>query len=272
MDPNLRPEDAAAFERLLLASPNSSLLWLQYMAHHLQATQIEQARAVAERALKTISFRSLPEYYILITPMMIIIVISHSKTLNKYFYILFIIPYEEKWMLVLMSYHVAIHFLLLFVYVQDLTATAKVQSDPVLVQGGAGEAECVGGAAEPGEHVRHTGDPEESVWAGSAVLWAHARLPAAGRHLRQVRQDQGAVYFWAFTLLTHLKYCVLWLHCLCGCTQEAEGLYKTMVKRFRQNKAVWLSFGSFLLQQGQSDAAAALLQRALKSLPSKESK
>lgn len=45
-----------------------------------------------------------------------------------------------------------------------------------------------------------------------------------------------------------------------------------MVKRFRQNKAVWLSYGTFLLQQGQSDAASALLQRALKSLPSKESK
>lgn len=58
MDPNLRPEDVASFERLILASPNSSLLWLQYMAHHLQATQIEQSRAVAERALKTISFRS----------------------------------------------------------------------------------------------------------------------------------------------------------------------------------------------------------------------
>jgi len=58
MDPGLRPSDAAAFERLLLASPNSSLLWLQYMAHHLQATQMEQARSVAERALKTISFRS----------------------------------------------------------------------------------------------------------------------------------------------------------------------------------------------------------------------
>lgn len=53
--------------------------------------------------------------------------------------------------------------------------------------------------------------------------------------------------------------------------QEAENLYKTMVKRFRQNKAVWLSYGTFLLQQGQSDAAAALLQRALKSLASKES-
>uniref|UniRef100_A0A3B5LZ77 Protein RRP5 homolog n=1 Tax=Xiphophorus couchianus TaxID=32473 RepID=A0A3B5LZ77_9TELE len=53
--------------------------------------------------------------------------------------------------------------------------------------------------------------------------------------------------------------------------KEAEGLYKTMVKRFRQNKAVWLSYGTFLLQQGQSDAASSLLQRALKSLPPKES-
>ncbi|XP_040041962.2 protein RRP5 homolog isoform X1 [Gasterosteus aculeatus] len=51
--------------------------------------------------------------------------------------------------------------------------------------------------------------------------------------------------------------------------QEAEGLYKTMVKRFRQNKAVRLSYGTFLLQQGQSDGATVLLQRALKSLPTK---
>lgn len=57
MDPGLRPQTAASFERLLLSSPDSSLLWLQFMAFHLQATQIEQARAVAERALKTISFR-----------------------------------------------------------------------------------------------------------------------------------------------------------------------------------------------------------------------
>lgn len=45
-----------------------------------------------------------------------------------------------------------------------------------------------------------------------------------------------------------------------------------MVKRFRQHKVVWLNYGTFLLQQGQSDAANSLLQRALKSMPSKESK
>ncbi|KAL0203122.1 hypothetical protein M9458_001140, partial [Cirrhinus mrigala] len=56
MDTSVRPDNTTAFERLLLSSPDSSLLWLQYMAFHLQSTQIEQARAVGERALKTISF------------------------------------------------------------------------------------------------------------------------------------------------------------------------------------------------------------------------
>ena len=49
-------------------------------------------------------------------------------------------------------------------------------------------------------------------------------------------------------------------------------MYKTMVKRFRQESAVWLSYGTYLVRQGQSDAANALLQRALKSLSSKERK
>ncbi|KAM6185656.1 protein RRP5 homolog [Rhynchocyon petersi] len=57
MDPGRQPESADDFDRLVLSSPNSSILWLQYMAFHLQATEIEKARAVAERALKTISFR-----------------------------------------------------------------------------------------------------------------------------------------------------------------------------------------------------------------------
>lgn len=62
MDPGRQPESAEDFDRLVLSSPSSSLLWLQYMAFHLQATEIEKARAVAERALKTISFRSRPRH------------------------------------------------------------------------------------------------------------------------------------------------------------------------------------------------------------------
>ncbi|XP_068606968.1 protein RRP5 homolog [Brachionichthys hirsutus] len=165
MDPSLRPEDAAAFERLLLASPNSSLLWLQYMAHHLQATQIEQARAVAERALKTISFR------------------EEQEKLN--------------------------------VWVSLLNL----------------------------ENMYGTEDSLKKVF--ERALQYCEPMP--------VYQQLADIYAKSEK------------------TKEAEGLYKKMVKRFSQNKAVWLSYGTFLLQQGQSDAASALLQRALKSLPSKES-
>lgn len=165
MDPNLRPEDDAAFERLLLASPNSSLLWLQYMAHHLQATQIEQARAVAERALKTISFR------------------EEQEKLNV-------------WVALL--------------NLENMYGTEESLKKVF-------------------ERALQFCEPMP-VYQQLADLYAKSEK-----------------------------------------NKEAEALYKTMVKKFRQNKAVWLSYGTFLLQQGQSDAASALLQRALKSLPSKDS-
>ncbi|KAM3622776.1 uncharacterized protein V6R79_002928 [Siganus canaliculatus] len=165
MDPSLRPEDAGAFERLLIASPNSSLLWLQYMAHHLQATQIEQARAVAERALKTISFR------------------EEQEKLN--------------------------------VWVALLNLENMYGSEESL--------------KKVFERALQFCEPMP-VYQQLADIYA--------------KSDK---------------------------IKEAESLYKTMVKRFRQNKAVWLSYGTFLLQQGQNDAASALLQRALNSLPSKES-
>ncbi|XP_063228605.1 protein RRP5 homolog isoform X2 [Bacillus rossius redtenbacheri] len=57
MSDSANPQTADDFDRLVLASPNNSALWIQYMAFHLQATEIEKARAVAEKALKTISFR-----------------------------------------------------------------------------------------------------------------------------------------------------------------------------------------------------------------------
>ncbi|CAB1344590.1 unnamed protein product, partial [Coregonus sp. 'balchen'] len=164
MDPGLRPQTAASFERLLLSSPDSSLLWLQFMAFHLQATQIEQARAVAERALKTISFR------------------EEQEKLN--------------------------------VWVALLNL----------------------------ENLYGTEESLQKVFE-RAVQYCEP-MP--------VYQQLADIY------------------AKCQKTKEAEGLYKTMVKRFRQDKAVWLSYGTFLLQQGQSDAANALLQRAIKSLPIKD--
>lgn len=48
---------AADYERTLLSQPDSSLIWTQYMAHLLQLGEIDKARSIAERALKTINVR-----------------------------------------------------------------------------------------------------------------------------------------------------------------------------------------------------------------------
>ncbi|KAG9262427.1 hypothetical protein AMEX_G24199 [Astyanax mexicanus] len=164
MDPSARPESSGAFERLLLSSPDSSLLWLQYMAFHLQATQIEQARAVAERAIKTISFR------------------EEQEKLN--------------------------------VWVALLNL----------------------------ENMYGTEESLQKVFE-RAVQYCEP-MP--------VYQQLADIYAKSNKM------------------KEAESLYKNMVKRFKQEKAVWQSYGSFLLQQGQSDAANALLQRALQSLSNKD--
>ena len=51
------PRSVADFERLLLGQPDSSYLWLSYMAFELQLSEVAKAREVAERAVKTISMR-----------------------------------------------------------------------------------------------------------------------------------------------------------------------------------------------------------------------
>ena len=48
---------AADYERTLLSQPDSSLIWTQYMAHLLQLGEVDKARSIAERALKTINIR-----------------------------------------------------------------------------------------------------------------------------------------------------------------------------------------------------------------------
>eukprot|EP00899_Mesostigma_viride_P026493 jgi/Mesvir1/7028/Mv09156-RA.1 len=51
------PRTADDYERLVMASPNSSFVWIQYMAFMLSLAEVDKARAVAERALQTIHYR-----------------------------------------------------------------------------------------------------------------------------------------------------------------------------------------------------------------------
>lgn len=51
------PQSTADFERLLMGQPNSSVLWLTYMAFQLQLGEVSKAREIAERAIRTINIR-----------------------------------------------------------------------------------------------------------------------------------------------------------------------------------------------------------------------
>ncbi|CAE6393843.1 unnamed protein product [Rhizoctonia solani] len=51
------PESTADFERVILGSPNSSYLWIQYMSFQLQLSEVDKAREIGRRALQTIHYR-----------------------------------------------------------------------------------------------------------------------------------------------------------------------------------------------------------------------
>lgn len=57
LESNRAPESADDFDRLLISSPNNSALWTQYMAFYLHTAEVDKARKIAQRALKTISYR-----------------------------------------------------------------------------------------------------------------------------------------------------------------------------------------------------------------------
>ncbi|XP_051882885.1 protein RRP5 homolog isoform X2 [Pristis pectinata] len=163
-DPARHPQTADDFDRLVLGSPNSSIIWMQYMVFHLHATEIEKARAVAERALKTISFR------------------EEQEKLNI-------------WVALL--------------NLENLYGTEESLTKVF-------------------ERAVQYNDP------------------------LKVFQQLASVY------TRSEKY------------KQADALYNTMLKRFRQESAVWLSYATFLLKQGRGEGSRALLERALKCLPKKE--
>eukprot|EP00195_Chlamydomonas_chlamydogama_P014936 CAMPEP_0202909786 /NCGR_PEP_ID=MMETSP1392-20130828/50287_1 /ASSEMBLY_ACC=CAM_ASM_000868 /TAXON_ID=225041 /ORGANISM="Chlamydomonas chlamydogama, Strain SAG 11-48b" /LENGTH=243 /DNA_ID=CAMNT_0049599651 /DNA_START=1 /DNA_END=728 /DNA_ORIENTATION=- len=57
------PQSAADFERLLVSSPNSSFVWIKFMAWHISQGDTDKAREVAERALATIFYREEQEKF-----------------------------------------------------------------------------------------------------------------------------------------------------------------------------------------------------------------
>ncbi|KAF0990479.1 hypothetical protein HZS_6146 [Henneguya salminicola] len=57
------PTSLEDFDRLIVTSPNSSIVWIGYMSFYLQSMELDKARKIAERALKSISFREDKEVF-----------------------------------------------------------------------------------------------------------------------------------------------------------------------------------------------------------------
>ncbi|KAF4533202.1 hypothetical protein B566_EDAN001744 [Ephemera danica] len=54
---NTEPTTPKDYDRLLFSKKNSSKLWIQYITHHLKASEVDKARSVADRALEAIDMR-----------------------------------------------------------------------------------------------------------------------------------------------------------------------------------------------------------------------
>uniref|UniRef100_A0A915PIT9 S1 motif domain-containing protein n=1 Tax=Setaria digitata TaxID=48799 RepID=A0A915PIT9_9BILA len=63
IEDNWIPDNTNDFDRLIAGTPNSSLLWIRYITFFLEQNNVEQARAVAERALSVINFREEEEIF-----------------------------------------------------------------------------------------------------------------------------------------------------------------------------------------------------------------
>ena len=59
----IAPTNAAEFEQMVMSSPNSSYVWIQYMAYLIAQGEVDKARGIAQRAIHTISFREQHEKF-----------------------------------------------------------------------------------------------------------------------------------------------------------------------------------------------------------------
>jgi len=165
LDTDREVESMDDFERLILGSPNSSIIWIQYMAFHLHSSEVDKARKVAQRALKAISFRE----------------------------------EQEKF----------------------------------------------------------------NVWVAllnlQAVYGTKGELEKTFRDAVKVNEPKKVYMKMVDIYVKDEKF-----------QEEAESLYQEMLKKFKSSKAVWISYGWYLMKKGDAEGARNLLTRSMKSLPQRK--
>lgn len=152
------PANAQEFEALLLSSPNSSFVWIKYMAFLISLGDIDRARAVAQRALETINYRCAAS-------------LSSLRAEAG--------CWGGEGLEGGREGRVGPGL--------DWTATSRTPftaqlNPPPIKQGGRRAVQCVGGAAQLGEQLRRRGGHAEHVGSGGAARRHTAHVP--GRHRR----------------------------------------------------------------------------------------
>lgn len=158
------PQSAADFERLLIGEPNSSVLWMNYMSFQIQLSEIQKAREIGERALKTINYR------------------EEQEKLN--------------------------------------------------------------------------------IW----IAMLNLENSFGSKESLQNVFNRSIQYMDNLTM--HQK--LVGIYILSEKYEEAESLFKIMIKKFSDEVSVWFTFGKFYMENKKFDEAHELLARALKSLPLKD--
>lgn len=57
------PNEISNFEKDIMRAPNSAISWMKYVAFYVERSDIEEARNIAERGLKSIGYREEEERF-----------------------------------------------------------------------------------------------------------------------------------------------------------------------------------------------------------------
>ncbi|OXU24575.1 hypothetical protein TSAR_003263 [Trichomalopsis sarcophagae] len=231
------PQTVDQFDRLVLSSPDSSLVWMQYMAYHLQATEIEKARAVARRALKTINFR------------------EEDERLNVW----------QAWLNLESRFGTAESLNEVFQEAVKTNDAQKVYTHMLTVHGDAGrqaDLEKLTSAMI----AKFKQNPETWISCGTALL--KIGMKDKSRHIMQ-RALQSLPATKHVDLLVRFAQ----LENRLGDKERAQTLFEQVLTSYPKRTDVWSSYVDSLIKSGDIEIARKVLDRAItQGLPPKKMK
>ncbi|CAB3387719.1 Hypothetical predicted protein [Cloeon dipterum] len=227
MDEDQSPQSVDEFDRLLMASPDSSIVWVQYMAFHLQATEIEKARAVARKAINTISFREEQEKLnVWVALLNLENMYGTPETLEKTLQEAVQLNDAQK------------------VYTQML----KIFSDSNKIEEGNSLFDT----------MLRKFRADKDTWIQGGTFYYKTNQVEKGRHLlqRALRSLENRDHVDVICRFAHLEN----KH---GSPERCQTLFEHILTTFPKRTDVWSSYVDLMVKSGNIDAARSIMERAI---------